>query len=165
MSMRFVRTAADTNGEVVEVEATYQPGSVEPLAHYHPAQDERSRCWRERCGSTWPDRNAPTGPARPWRCRGELGTRCGIPATRRHGFRWENRPALRSEEFFELVASLAERGELTATGARSPLVGAAVMHEYRDVFRPVSPPAAVRAIAFPILAGIARMSGKAPRTE
>jgi uncharacterized protein YaiE (UPF0345 family) len=165
MSMRFVRTAADTNGELVEVEATYQPGSVEPLAHCHPAQDERFEVLE---GALRVDL---AGSERAY----GAGETLEVPRGTRHAMwnpgdaparvRWETRPALRSEEFFELAASLAERGELTATGARSPLVGAAVMHEYRDVFRPVSPPAAVRAIAFPILAGIARMSGKAPRTE
>ena len=41
MRLRFLRTGADTNGELLEIEATYEPGSVEPLEHFHPRQDER----------------------------------------------------------------------------------------------------------------------------
>jgi hypothetical protein len=41
MRLRFLRTGADTNGELLEMEATSEPGSVEPLEHFHPRQDER----------------------------------------------------------------------------------------------------------------------------
>jgi hypothetical protein len=75
---------------------------------------------------------------------------------------WQTRPALRTEEFFELVSELAASGELTAGGAHNPLKGAALMHAYRDVFRPATPPAPVRAVAFPALALVARLVGQDP---
>src|SRR5215207_4560073 len=40
MKLRLVRTAAETDGELLEMEATYEPGSVEPVEHFHPKQDE-----------------------------------------------------------------------------------------------------------------------------
>lgn len=36
----FRRTAQETNGALVEVEAFYQPTSVTPVAHFHPHQEE-----------------------------------------------------------------------------------------------------------------------------
>jgi quercetin dioxygenase-like cupin family protein len=39
--IRFVRPAADTGGEVLEVEASWEPGGHPAPTHYHPAQDER----------------------------------------------------------------------------------------------------------------------------
>jgi len=41
MKLLLVQTAAETDGELLEMEATYEPGSVEPPEHFHPKQDER----------------------------------------------------------------------------------------------------------------------------
>ena len=41
MTLRFLQTAASTDGALLEMEATYEAGSVKPPAHSHPAQDER----------------------------------------------------------------------------------------------------------------------------
>src|SRR5688572_12340648 len=35
------RTAADTGGEVLEMEAVYAPGGQPPPVHFHPQQEER----------------------------------------------------------------------------------------------------------------------------
>ncbi len=40
MRMRVLQDASTTDGELFEVEATYEPGSQAPLEHLHPAQDE-----------------------------------------------------------------------------------------------------------------------------
>ena len=37
----FLKTAAETNGELLEVEVTYRPRSPRPLEHYHPYQAEQ----------------------------------------------------------------------------------------------------------------------------
>ena len=37
----FRRTAADTTGDLIEVDAYYEPGLDPPRAHYHPRQEER----------------------------------------------------------------------------------------------------------------------------
>jgi mannose-6-phosphate isomerase-like protein (cupin superfamily) len=162
MRMRFTETAASSGGELVEVEATYEPGSLEPLEHRHPAQDEhfeiRAGTIRARMGGAERDL-AP-------------GETLDVPRGTVHAMwnpgdepaevLWQTRPALRTEQFFELVAALAASGELTSAGASNPLKGAAVMHTYRDVFQPANPPAPVRAIAFPALALVARALGQDP---
>ena len=38
--LRFIRTAAETDGELLEMESTYREGAGLPAAHFHPAQDE-----------------------------------------------------------------------------------------------------------------------------
>ncbi len=40
-TLRFVRTAADTAGELLELEASWHGGGPPPPAHYHPRQEER----------------------------------------------------------------------------------------------------------------------------
>src|SRR5690606_37599057 len=41
-TLRFVRTAADTNGQLLEMEATYKPNGTlnRNIQHQHPNQDE-----------------------------------------------------------------------------------------------------------------------------
>ena len=38
--IRFVQTSDDTGGELLEMESVFQPHSMEPVAHYHPFQEE-----------------------------------------------------------------------------------------------------------------------------
>ncbi len=39
-TLTVIRGAADTGGEVLEVEAAWDAGAEQPPSHYHPAQDE-----------------------------------------------------------------------------------------------------------------------------
>ena len=59
---------------------------------------------------------------------------------------WLTRPALRTEDFFVAVGRLAQEGKLTAKGAGNPLLGAALLHRFRDEFRPTSPPPVVQPV-------------------
>ena len=162
MTLRVARSAADTGGELLELEATYEPGSVEPLEHFHPTQDEHF----EILAGTMEARVG--GASRTLTAGDELD----IPAATVHAMwnggadtarvLWQTRPALRTEEFLRLVGRLAREGKLTARGARDPLLGATVMNEYRTEFRPTSPPPAVQALAFPALAAVARVLGRRP---
>jgi quercetin dioxygenase-like cupin family protein len=162
MKLRLVRTAAETNGDLLEMEATYEPGSVEPLEHFHPNQDEHF----EIVTGTIEARIG--GERRTLRA----GDSVDVPAGTVHAMwnggdgeasvRWETRPALRTEEFFRTIGALAQDGRLTPRGPKDPLVGAAVMQEFRNEFRPTTPPAAVQAIAFPVLSVVARALGRRP---
>jgi len=162
MQLRLLRTATETNGELLEMEATYVPGSVEPLEHFHPSQDEHFEIL---AGSI----EAQVGGDRRVLSEGDV---LDIPAGTVHAMWnggdgearvvWQTRPALRTEEFLRLVGRLAQEGKLTPKGPRNPLVGAAVMQEFRDEFRPTNPPAPVQAVAFPVLAVVARILGQRP---
>ena len=156
----MVRGSAETAGELLELEATYEPGSVEPLEHFHPTQDEHFEVLEGSMEARVGDESTTLG----------TGDELDIPAGTVHAMwnggtdparvLWQTRPALRTEEFLWRVARLAQEGKLTSRGARDPLVGAAVMREYRAEFRPTSPPAPVQAVAFPVLAGVARVLGR-----
>jgi quercetin dioxygenase-like cupin family protein len=113
--LRLVRTAAETGGEVLEMEASYDGTAGPPPEHLHPQQLERfevldgavrtviggaERRYEE--GETFevaagtPHRMSADGPAR---------------------VRWEVRPALRTAEFFE---RLYGDGPDSARAAESP---------------------------------------------
>jgi mannose-6-phosphate isomerase-like protein (cupin superfamily) len=155
MRLRLVRTAAETDGDLLEMEATYEPGSVEPLEHFHPHQDEHFEILT---GTI----EAQIGGERQTLRAGDA---VDIPAGTVHAMwnggddearvNWETRPALRSEEFFRTIGALARAGKLTPRGAKDTLAGAAVMQEFRDEFRPTTPPALVQAVGFPVFSVVA----------
>lgn len=158
--MRVLRAAEDTNGELLELEATYEPGSVEPLVHFHPRQAEhfeilrgsiRAQVGREqrvlRAGETV---DVPAGTVHAMWNEGDVQAKVI----------WQTRPALHSEDFFRTVGALSQEGKLTSKGPRNPLVGASLLYRFRNEFRLGSLPGIVRLIAIPPLAGLARLFGQ-----
>jgi quercetin dioxygenase-like cupin family protein len=121
----LVRTGAETDGALLEMEATYGPDARMPPVHLHPAQVERFTVL-EGAMETVVD-----GVAR----RYEAGSSFEVPAGTPHQMapdgparmRWEVRPALRTAEFFERVHG----GEL----ARNPDGASAFLAEFGDEIR------------------------------
>jgi quercetin dioxygenase-like cupin family protein len=99
MRLRFVQTPAETNGELLEMEATYTGDGSMPPTHLHPSQAERFEILEGRM------RTIVDGDERVY----EAGESFGVPAGTPHQMgaevptrmRWEVRPALRTAEFFE----------------------------------------------------------------
>lgn len=162
MTLRVTRGGDETDGDLLELEATYQPGSVEPLEHFHPSQEEHFDILEGTMEARVAGASRTLAP----------GDELDIPAGTVHAMWndgaeparvvWQTRPALRTEEFLWRVARLAQEGKLTAKGALDPLLGAALMHEYRAEFRPANPPAPIQTVAFPVLAAVARIAGRRP---
>ena len=106
MTLLFVKTAADTDGELLEMEATYEPSSMPPIPHFHPSQREHF----EILEGTMHARI--DGAERELRAGDELDVEAGIvhamwnegPEPART--LWQTRPALRTEEFFEQTAAV-----------------------------------------------------------
>jgi quercetin dioxygenase-like cupin family protein len=157
--MRFVLTAADTDGALLRIETVNPPtGVFEPL-HVHPRQETRA----EVISGTL--RFVVAGEER----RLTPGETITIPADTPHHFAndgdedavaiQEARPALRTAEFFETYFELAERGELDEHG-KPPLLRFAVLgREFADEIRLVSPPWPVQRAAFALLGPVARLRG------
>ncbi len=109
--LRLVQTAAETGGELLEMEASYGGSGQLPPEHLHPRQVERFEVLE---GSV---RTIIGGSERVY----ETGATFEVPAGTPHQMtgegparmRWEVRPALRTAEFFErLYADPASAGEL-----------------------------------------------------
>jgi quercetin dioxygenase-like cupin family protein len=108
----FVRTAADTGGELLEMESVWTPGGRRTPAHMHPEMEEtwevlageaRFRIGDEERGARAGDTLvAPAGtPHAAWNATGdEVRVRITM------------RPALRWEEFVERLFTLARSGRL-----------------------------------------------------
>jgi quercetin dioxygenase-like cupin family protein len=99
--LRFVRTAAETDGELLEMEATYAAAGAFPPEHLHPSQDERFTVLEGAADTVLEG----------VRRRYEEGASFDVPAGTVHQLaaagparlRWEVRPALRTAEFFEAL--------------------------------------------------------------
>ena len=99
MTLLFVRTATETDGELLEMEATYSGEGGMPPTHLHPSQAEHFEILEGRMRATV------DGEERVY----ETGESFDVPAGTPHQMgaeeptrmRWEVRPALRTAEFFE----------------------------------------------------------------
>jgi mannose-6-phosphate isomerase-like protein (cupin superfamily) len=113
--LRLIRTAAETDGELLEMEASYGGRAGMPPEHLHPNQTERFEVLE---GAM---RTIVDGIER----RYEAGESFEVPAGTPHQMaadgparmRWEVRPALRTAEFFE---RLYGTGPDSAGAAASP---------------------------------------------
>lgn len=153
----FLQTTADTGGELVEVESTYQAGGQQPPVHYHPGQEER---FEVLAGTVEILLGEGTRTLR----EGEVLT---IPAGTSHSLwsmtggrvNWQTRPAGKTEAFFELVWGLARDGQVDRRGRPNLLQSAVLARAYRQEWRLARPPYPVQVALFGLLAPIGRVLG------
>jgi mannose-6-phosphate isomerase-like protein (cupin superfamily) len=137
--MKFLLTAADTDGELLRIETLNAPNGVAEPIHVHPFQESRAEV---RAGTL---RFLVDGITR----RLESGETITIPAGVPHRFAndgdedavaiQELRPALRTAEFFQTYFDLAARGELDQHGKPSLLRSALLGPKFAAEIRLVSP--------------------------
>lgn len=156
LRLEYLRTAADTDGDLHEMLARYAPGSPWPPAHLHPAQDERFVVQEGRLQ---------------FRLDGELrtvgaGEELTIPRGVVHQARnssdepavavWQTRPAGRTGEFLAAIDAARAR--------KNPLQMAVTVQEFSDVFCLAVPPRPVTSAAVRGLATAARLTkgGRTP---
>ncbi len=155
----FKRTAAETGGDLLEMESRYKPGGWPPGPHYHPLQIERFEILEGtlrviRDGST---RDLHAGDV----LIIEPGTvhemwNAGTTWAR---VNWQVRPALKTQRMFETAYWLAQHGKVNHKGLPGLLQSVVMLRDYDDEFRIPSPPRAVQTIVFGPLAVIARLLG------
>jgi mannose-6-phosphate isomerase-like protein (cupin superfamily) len=162
-TIEFVRTAADTDGELLAIDLTLTPDGHVPGTHVHPEQEERFEVVSGTMKFKLGLKTIIAGP----------GETVVVPAGKRHRFsnagaedahvRVEVRPALRMEELFETTVALAADGRVLSTGMPKPLDLALFVREYkREVRAPFPPPWVVRATTAP-LASLAVRLGRDER--
>jgi quercetin dioxygenase-like cupin family protein len=161
--IEFIRTAADTGGELLEFELELSPDGQVPGAHVHPEQEERFHVLEGKMKFRLGMRTIVAGP----------GDTVVVPAGRAHRFvnggdgpvraRVEVVPALDMEQLFETAVELAHEGRVTRKGLPKPLHLALFVRRYeREVRAPFPPAWIVRALMAP-LAALARGRGHAER--
>ena len=149
VELRLVKRSADTNGELLEMLATYPAGSAPPPPHFHPEQHEHFEILE---GSVRAEVN---GEVRTL----HAGETLDVPPKVIHTFSnpgsspakvlWQTRPALRTEEFFTELFGLARMPGL--------LDLAGLLPRYSREIRVVKPTPIVQRLLFGVLRPIARM--------
>lgn len=161
----FRRTAADTGGEAVVIEAFVQPDGAVAAAHVHPGQEERFEILRGTIGMKVGREELVAGP----------GRRITVPAGTPHRF-WnagdgeahfvcEVRPALRFEGLLETMFALAADGKTNGRGMPNPLRLAVVAQAHFDTVRLPFPPAPVQRLGLSVGAALGRLAGYGPTYE
>jgi mannose-6-phosphate isomerase-like protein (cupin superfamily) len=159
----FRKTAADTNGELLEIDLELAPDGHVPGKHVHPSQEER---FEVISGTMKFKMGRKTVVA-------EAGDVVTVPAGVAHKFqnggdetalvRVQVRPALKMEQLFETAVALANEGRTTSKGMPKPLDLALFVREYADEVQGAFPPVWVQQATLAPLAWIARKRGHAER--
>jgi len=159
----FRKTAADTNGEYLEIDLYLAPDGHVPGAHVHPKQEERFEVLAGTMQFRMGMKKIVAGP-------GDVVT---IPAGKVHKFknggdeeavvRVTVTPALRMEQLLETTVALAEEGRTTRKGMPKPLDLALFVREYKDDVAGPFPPAVIQRATLAPLAWIAKRRGRAER--
>ncbi|GAB3941499.1 hypothetical protein GCM10028805_04720 [Spirosoma harenae] len=157
--IRFLKTTRDTSGQMLEMESTYLTHSTEPVAHYHPYQDEYFTVISGELTV---------------KLKGQVhmlrsGDTLHIPPNLVHSMwnaseaetvvNWQVKPALETEYLLETTFGLASDGKSDSTGKPSILQAALLMRHFADVFRLAKPPKAVQQVVFGLLSPIAYLLG------
>lgn len=149
--IKFIRTAKDTGGQLLEMESTYHSRSKEPPPHYHPNQVEdftvvsgfltvridgvvrvlrkgdKLRVAKNQVHSMWNNTDEKTV------------------------IHWKVHPAMETDNFLETLIGLANDGKTNNEGVPAILQVAPIAIKYSDVFRLAKPPFAVQKILFTVL--------------
>jgi hypothetical protein len=155
----FLRTAADTGGDLLEYELTFTPRGFAARNHLHPRQSERHEVLDGTLGLVVAGRGR----------RLEAGDVEDVPPGTQHRIfstqdaplraRFALRPALESEVLLETLFGLARDGKVDAKGNPSPLQLAVIFSEFADLGRPPKPAPAVQTALLAPLAVVGRARG------
>lgn len=161
-TIRFVQTARETGGRLLEMEALLRPHSSEPAAHFHPQQDE--------------DFVVLSGELTVW-LNGQLqtlqaGERLHVPRNTVHSMwndsesetvvNWQVRPALDTEQLFETMVGLVNDRKVNAKGQPSLLQAVLLAGHFRNVYRLANPSQRIQTVIFWLLTPIALLVGYRP---
>ncbi len=157
--IEFLRTAADTNGELLEIELTLAADGRVPGAHVHPEQEERFEVLEGTMKFRLGLRTIVA----------EAGDTVTVPAGRVHKFtnvgdaparaRVQITPALDMEDLLTTTAELAREDKVLPSGMPKPLHLALFVKRFRREVRAPFPPAPIVHALMAPLAALARRRG------
>lgn len=157
--IRFVQTARDTGGRLLEMVSTYHAKSAEPASHYHPYQEEE---FNVLSGELTVKIHGHTRKLR-------AGDMIHIPKNTVHSMwnstnekavvNWKVKPAMDTEHLLETIFGLAADGKVKENGMPGLMQIALTADKYDDVLRLEKPSYAVQKIVFGIVKPIACVAG------
>ena len=161
----FLRTGAETNGELVEYEVEYTPRGFATREHVHPEQEERHEMLEGALGLVVAGRELRLGPG---------DVEIVPPGTPHNVFRvgedrvkarFTSRPALDTDELLETFMALALAGKVNAEGNPNILQLAVIARAFERLGYPTRPPLAVQRVLLGPLAVLGRLLGYRARHD
>jgi quercetin dioxygenase-like cupin family protein len=148
--------AAESGGELLELESEWAGVDARPPAHFHPHQDERFEVLEgeltARVGDETRVLRAGDVLEVPRRAVHEMWNAGDGPCRAR----WQVRPALRTEDLFAAMHAAREHRRTRGAGTVTPIGAAPILREFSDELRPAAPQLVVRPL-LALLAGVARL--------
>lgn len=158
-NIKFILTSKETRGSLLEMEASWQPHSVEPPMHYHPSQTEH---FIVMAGELTIKMDGVIKYLKP-------GARLEIPARTAHAMwnssdditivNWKVLPALDADQLFETGMGLANDGKVNEKGMPAFLQTIIMVNHFSHVFRLAKPSFFIQRILFAILTPVAWLRG------
>lgn len=156
----FLKTARDTNGELLQMDYTMQPHGFVAAQHVHPLQEERFEVLAGTASflsGTEPERKVsagetlvvPAGTPHIWWNPGDEEAHLIL----------EFRPALRTQTFFETLFGLAADGKCNKKGLPNPLQLAVIGREFDKEGYLARPPLPIQRALFGALAPLGKLLG------
>ena len=157
--IKFLQTATETQGKLLEIESTFHPHSQEPPAHYHPYQIEDFSILQGELTV---------------RIAGQIqvlkeGETLHIPKRTIHSMwnnseqktvvNWKVQPAMNTAHLLETNIGLVNEGKTTEAGRPHILQIALMLNKYAPVFRLAKPSYLLQKIIFTILSPFAYLLG------
>lgn len=158
----FLKTSAETDGELVVIDTAVAPGGFVAAEHLHPYQSERfeilsgevefklaKEVFTARPGDVV---IVESGTSHQFRNLGNEEIR----------FRTEVRPALSFETFLQTMFGLASEGKTNQKGMPNPFRLAVIMNEHFDLVRLPFPPAWVQRMGLALASPLGLLFGYEP---
>jgi quercetin dioxygenase-like cupin family protein len=163
--LRFLETAADTNGEYVLVEVTVEPDGFVAAAHVHPYQTETFEILEGAVCFEVGGKAIVAGAGESLRVEPGTSHKFWNAGESRAVFRTEVRPALQFESLIETMFGLAVDGKTNRKGMPNPLRLAVIAKAHFDVVRLPFPPAWLQRLGLATGAPLGRLLGYRPTYE
>lgn len=157
--MVFLKTGAETNGEILQIECFSPPTAAKEPEHIHPLQESKFKILSGALTFSIAGKETIV----------RAGQSVTIPANVPHFF-WnsgdstahyiqEFRPALGIDGFFETFFALSRDGKLNDKGIPNLLHGSIIMLKYKNEIRVTKPPWLLQYLTYIVLAPIGRFLG------
>ena len=153
----FVRTAQDTDGELLEMLVQEEPTSAHPPLHCHPHQQERMEVISGVLDYRLGDRVSTASPGEVVVVEKGAAHTWWNSGSEPLVVRAELSPALGFETFMETIYGLTKTGRVNRDGVPNLLQAAVLFRAFRREWVPLFLPRPVRELLIPILA----LAGKA----
>ena len=149
--IKFLQTAADTNGAFLEMISSYEAKSLEPPLHYHPYQEEYFEVISGEISVRINGEVEVLGPGHQlYIAKSTVHTmwnNSDQPST----IRWKVMPAMDMENFLETIMILANEGKTKPDGRPGFLQFAFLVNRFHKVFRLARPPYFIQKTLFFLL--------------